>query len=109
MDSILLLLIGVLGIGGGVMNFLGYITASPKGRRKVPEEFRRVYGRCVGTGTALIGIAFCAVGILRWIAYSEQTELIILTMGVIAGAVSYTHLDVYKRQSMPQIHTLPNA
>ena len=73
MDSILLLLIGVLGIGGGVMNFLGYITASPKGRRKVPEEFRRVYGRCVGTG------------ILRWIAYSEQAELIILTVGVIAG------------------------
>lgn len=85
MDSILLLLIGVLGIGGGVMNFLGYITASPKGRRKVPEVFRRVYGRCVGTGTALIGAAFCAVGILRWIAYSEQTELIILTVGVIAG------------------------
>ena len=46
MDSILLLLIGVLGIGGGVMNFLGYITASPKGRRKVPEEFMAaVWGR----------------------------------------------------------------
>ena len=85
MDSILLLLIGLLGIGGGVMNFLGYITDSPKGRRKVPEELRRVYGRCGGTGTALIGIAFCAEGILRWIAYSEQAELIILTVGVIAG------------------------
>ena len=33
----------------------------------------------------MIGIAFCAVGILRWIAYSEQAELIILTVGVIAG------------------------
>ena len=71
MDSLLLLLVGLLGLGGGVMNILGYITASPRANRKVPEEFRRVYGRCVGAGTALIGAAFCAVGILRWVAYSQ--------------------------------------
>ena len=73
MDSLLLLLVGLLGLGGGVMNILGYITASPRANRKVPEEFRRVYGRCVGAGTALIGAAFCAV------------ELVILTVGVVAG------------------------
>ena len=67
------------------MNILGYITASPRANRKVPEEFRRVYGRCVGAGTALIGAAFCAVGILRWVAYSQQVELVILTVGVVAG------------------------
>ena len=81
MDSLLLLLVGLLGLGGGVMNILGYITASPRANRKVPEEFRRVYGRCVGAGTALIGAAFCAVGILRWVAYSQQVELVILTVG----------------------------
>ena len=85
MDSLLLLLVGLLGLGGGVMNILGYITASPRANRKVPEEFRRVYGRCVGAGTALIGAAFCAVGILRWVAYSQQVELVILTVGVVAG------------------------
>lgn len=85
MDSLLLLLVGLLGLGGGVMNILGYITASPRANRKVPEEFRRVYGRCVGAGTALIGAAFCAVGILRWAAYSQQVELVILTVGVVAG------------------------
>ena len=74
MDSLLLLLVGLLGLGGGVMNILGYITASPRANRKVPEEFRRVYGRCVGAGTALIGAAFCAVGILRWVAYSQQVD-----------------------------------
>ena len=67
------------------MNFLGYITASPKGRRKVPEEFRRVYGRCVGTGTCLLYTSPSPRDGLRWIAYSEQMELIILTVGVIAG------------------------
>ena len=85
MDSLLLLLVGLLGLGGGVMNILGYITASPRANRKVPEEFRRVYGRCVGAGTALIGAAFCAGGILRWVAYSQQVELVILTVGVVAG------------------------
>lgn len=44
-----------------------------------------MYGRCVGAGTALIGAAFCAVGILRWVAYSQQVELVILTVGVVAG------------------------
>ncbi len=39
MDSILLLLIGVLGIGGGVMNFLGYITASPRAGARSPKSF----------------------------------------------------------------------
>lgn len=82
MDSLLLLLVGLLGLGGGVMNILGYITASPRANRKVPEEFRRVYGRCVGAGTALIGAAFCAVGILggwpipsRWNLSSSQWGL----------------------------------
>ena len=33
----------------------------------------------------MIGAAFCAVGILRWVAYSQQVELVILTVGVVAG------------------------
>ena len=37
MDSLLLLLVGLLGLGGGVMNILGYITASPRANRKVPR------------------------------------------------------------------------
>ena len=45
LDSLLLLLVGLLGLGGGVMNILGYITASPRANRKVPQEFRRVHGR----------------------------------------------------------------
>ena len=60
MDSLLLLLVGLLGLGGGVMNILGYITASPRANRKVPEGFRRVYGRCVGASTVLVGAAFWA-------------------------------------------------
>ena len=33
----------------------------------------------------MIGAAFCAVGILRWVAYSQQVELVILTVGVVVG------------------------
>ena len=55
------------------MNFLGYITASPKGRRKVPEEFGG-YMAAVWGRAPLDRDCICAVGILRWIAYSEQTE-----------------------------------
>ena len=84
MDSILLLLIGVLGIGGGVMNFLGYITASPKADARSPKSFGGIWPLC-GDGNRLDRRCILRVGILRWIAYSEQTELIILTVGVIAG------------------------
>ena len=85
MDSLLLLLVGLLGLGGGVMNILGYITASPRANRKVPEEFRRVYGRCVGAGSALIVSSCCAVCILRLVASSHLVVLVILTLGVVAG------------------------
>lgn len=38
MDSLLLLLVGLLGLGGGVMNILGYITASPRQTAKSPRS-----------------------------------------------------------------------
>ena len=79
----------------GVVNIKGNIsTIHAYNRRNVKEEDIPKYGKAVGTGTLIMGISL----VLGFIASFWSEELIADI------AVSYTHLDVYKRQSTVSRH-----
>ena len=108
MGNVILLFLGVIISVMGVVNIKGNIsTIHAYNRRNVKEEDIPKYGKAVGTGTLIMGISL----VLGFIAslWSEELNADIVLIGVLVGLgfilygpVSYTHLDVYKRQ-LPNI------
>ena len=84
--------IGVFIIVMGVMNMKGNISTLHRYHRKRVSEADRVpFGRLVGLGTIVIGIAVIAMGGFTWLAEYMQVEQyniigsVILIIGLIAG------------------------
>lgn len=82
---IMLFLIGIVLIALGIVNFTGNISAIHwYHRRKVEENDVPKYGRCMGIGTALVGISLIASALLEIIFRSSVFDWIIVG-GIVVG------------------------
>lgn len=85
-------LLGVILIALGVMNMKGNISSLHwYHRQRVTEEDRKPFGRLVGLGTLIIGVAMILFGILFWIhEITTQVPYVIigtvfLGIGIVVG------------------------
>ena len=98
MESIVTLIVGAVICFFGVRNMMGDISSLHSyHRHRVTEENRKPFGKLVGLGTLIIGIALIVYGTLLFIY--EQTQLdalvIIGTVGLIAGIVAGMAVSFY--------------
>ena len=87
-------ILGVILIVLGIMNMKGNISSLHwYHRQRVTEEDRKPFGKLVGIGTLIIGIALVISGILFWISEATATELwliigcVITVVGIVVGLV----------------------
>jgi len=87
-------ILGIILIVLGIMNMKGNISSLHwYHRQRVTEENRRPFGKLVGLGTLIIGIALVISGILFWISEVTATELwliigcVITVVGIVVGLV----------------------
>ena len=85
-------ILGVILIVLGIMNMKGNISSLHwYHRQRVTEEDRKPFGKLVGLGTLIIGIAFVLSGILFWISEVTSTEIwliigcVITVGGIVVG------------------------
>ena len=85
-------ILGVILIVLGIMNMKGNISSLHwYHRQRVTEEDRKPFGKLVGLGTLMIGVAIILFGILFWIYETTMMEwliilgTVILGIGIIAG------------------------
>ena len=85
-------ILGVILIALGVMNMKGTISSLHwYHRQRVTEEDRKPFGKLVGLGTLMIGVAMILFGILFWI-YEITTQVpyviigtVFLGVGIVVG------------------------
>lgn len=85
-------ILGVSLIALGVMNMKGNISSLHwYHRQRVTEEDRKPFGKLVGLGTLMIGVAMILFGILFWI-YEITTQVpyviigtVFLGVGIVVG------------------------
>ena len=87
-------ILGVILIVLGIINMKGNISSLHwYHRQRVTEEDRKPFGKLVGLGTLIIGIALVISGILFWISEVTATELwlivgcVITVVGIVVGLV----------------------
>lgn len=87
-------ILGVILIVLGIMNMKGNISSLHwYHRQRVTEEDRKPFGKLVGLGTLIIGIALVISGILFWISEVTATKLwliigcVITVVGIVVGLV----------------------
>ena len=79
-------ILGVILIVIGIVNMKGNIsTLHWYHRQRVTEENRKPFGKLVGLGTLMIGVAIILFGILFWIYETTMMELLIIVGAVILG------------------------
>ena len=89
----------------GIINMTGNIsTLHSYHRKRVTEENRKPFGRLVGLGTLLIGIAMIVFGVLFLIFEKTQLDLyvilgtVLLIAGIVAGmAISFYAMMKYNK------------
>ena len=70
----------------GMMNMKGNISSLHwYHRQRVTEEDRKPFGKLVGLGTLMIGVAMLLFGILFWIYEAAMMEWLIIVGTVILG------------------------
>ena len=74
--GILIAILGIINMTGNISSLHWYH------RHRVTEENRKTFGKLVGLGTLMIGIAMIIFGILFFIFEQTQLELLV-TIGVI--------------------------
>ena len=85
--GIILCVLGCVNMTGNISSLHWYH------RQRVTEEDRKPFGKLVGLGTLIIGIALVISGILFWISESTATELwliigcVITVVGIVVGVV----------------------
>ena len=98
MENIFSAIIGILCIVLGVLNCKGNISLLHSYHRKrVAEEDILPFGRLVGIGMIIVGIALIFMGCLMWIAnvLQENVYANIGTIGLIVGLVVGLSLTFY--------------
>ena len=85
---------GLLVVVLGIINMTGNISSLQSyHRHRVTEENRKPFGRLVGLGTLLIGLAMILFGALIWIYEATQLELLViigtveLLVGILVGSI----------------------
>ena len=102
-EFITTLVVGILVSVLGIINMTGNISSLHRyHRHRVSEENKKPFGRLVGLGTLIVGVAFMVFGGLMFVF--EQTALqiilviapIILIAGVVVGlAISFYAMKKY--------------
>jgi uncharacterized membrane-anchored protein len=94
--GIILAVIGVINMTGNISSVHGYH------RKRVTEENRKAFGKLVGAGTLIIGLAMIVYGILLFAFEQTQNEalsvigVVILLAGIVAGsALSFYAMKKY--------------
>ena len=103
MESIITAIIGVVCIILGVINSTGNISSLHfYHRNRVKEQDRLPFGKLVGLGTIIIGIALILMGALNFVAKLLQNDLftiigsVILVIGLVIGlAISFYAIKKY--------------
>lgn len=103
MESIITAIIGVVCIILGVINSTGNISSLHfYHRNRVKEQDRLPFGKLVGLGTIIIGIALILMGALNFVAKLLQNDLftiigsVILVIGLVIGlAISFYAMKKY--------------
>ena len=102
---ITLVTLGLLVCVLGVINMTGNISSLHSYHRKrVTEEDRKPFGKLVGLGTLLVGIAMVVFGVLFLMFEKTQRDLyvilgtILLIAGIVAGmAISFYAMMKYNK------------
>ena len=86
------ILVGIILCVLGGINMTGNISSLHwYHRQRVIEENRKPFGKLVGLGTLMIGVAIIVFGILSWIYETTMIEwliivgTVILGLGIVAG------------------------
>ena len=89
--SLLLSVLGIINMTGNISSLHSYH------RHRVTEEDRKPFGRLVGLGTLLIGIAVGAYGIFLWGFEKTQMDALILigTLVLLAGIAGGIVISLY--------------
>ena len=95
--------LGLLVCVVGIINMSGNISSLHRyHRQRVTEENRKPFGKLVGLGTLIIGIALILFGTLLFIhEYTQLLALVIigvveLTLGIVVGtAISFCAMKKY--------------
>ena len=97
--------LGLLACVLGIINMTGNISSLHSYHRKrVTEEERKPFGKLVGLGTLLVGIAMVVFGVLFLMFEKTQLDLyvilgtILLIAGIVAGmAISFYAMMKYNK------------
>lgn len=89
----------------GSMNMKGNISSLHwYHRQRVTEEDRKPFGKLVGLGTLMIGVAMILFGILFWIYEATMMEIwvivgtVILGVGIVTGlGLSFYAMIIYNK------------
>ena len=86
------LVVGIVVVIFGILNMTGNISSLHRyHRHRVSEEDRIPFGRLVGLGTLIVGIALIAFSILNWIAGRANllalpiVATVVLIVGIVVG------------------------
>ena len=90
MGNLMLLILGLFCSVIGIVNIRGNIsTIHSYNRRKVKEEDIPKYGRAVGTGTLIVGLAMVLGYIVSFWSQTAASGLILLALVVGMGFILY--------------------
>ena len=90
MGNLMLLILGLFCSVIGIVNIRGNIsTIHSYNRRKVKEEDIPKYGRAVGTGTLIVGLAMVLGYIVSFWSHTAASGLILLALVVGMGFILY--------------------
>lgn len=89
--GLLISIIGIVNMTGNISSLHSYH------RQRVTEENRKPFGRLVGLGTLIVGIALIVFGTISWIAEKTRLNFLIIigTALLIVGIVVGMALNFY--------------
>ena len=98
LDFLTLIVLGIAVVILGIVNMTGNISTLHRYHRKrVSEEDIKPFGRLVGLGTVIIGVAFIIYGVLKLVSEQMQIDILLVvgTVELIVGIVVGMGLNFY--------------
>ena len=98
LDFLTLIVLGIAVVILGIVNMTGNISTLHRYHRKrVIEEDIKPFGRLVGLGTVIMGVAFIIYGVLKLVSEQMQIDILLVvgTVELIVGIVVGMGLDFY--------------
>ena len=98
LDFLTLIVLGIAVVILGIVNMTGNISTLHRYHRKrVSEEDIKPFGRLVGLGTVIMGVAFIIYGVLKLVSEQMQIDILLVvgTVELIVGIVVGMGLNFY--------------